>query len=104
MTMAHLSEIHCYHEDVFQYVVARTNKFSEEKVKKDVEQMNTMLSSELIKKGIRYVFAGVADGYWPLGSKHNRKKQQIGDNGLDCSTTPTGKTYSAEDASSNSNE
>lgn len=102
--MAHLSEIHCYHEDVFQYVVARTNKFSEEKVKKDVEQMNTMLSSELIRKGIRYVFAGVADGYWPLGSKHNRKKQQIGDNGLDCSTTPTGKTYSAEDASSNSNE
>ena len=101
MTMAHLSEIHCYHEDVFQYVVARTTKFSEEKVKKDVEQMNTMLSSELIRKGIRYVFA---DGYWPLGSKHNRKKQQIGDNGLDCSTTPTGKTYSAEDASSNSKE
>ncbi|MGB7956455.1 MAG: hypothetical protein WCF23_20980 [Candidatus Nitrosopolaris sp.] len=102
--MAQLYEIHCYHEDVFQYVVARTNKFSEEKVKKDIEQMNTMLSSELIRKGIRYVFAGVADGYAPLGSKHNRKKQQIGDNGLDCNTTPTGKTYSAEDASSNSNE
>jgi hypothetical protein len=102
--MGQLYEIHCYHEDVFQYVVARTTKFSEEKVKKDIEQMNTMLSSELIRKGIRYVFAGVADGYWPLGSKHNRKKQQIGDNGLDCSTTPTGKTYSTEDASSNSNE
>jgi len=52
--MAQFYEIHCYQEDVFQYVVARTNKFSEEKVKKDIEQMNNMLSSELIRKGIRY--------------------------------------------------
>ncbi|MRN62076.1 MAG: hypothetical protein FIO03_08580 [Nitrosopumilales archaeon] len=102
--MAQLYEIHCYHEDVFQYVVARTNKFSEEKVKKDIEQMNNMLSSELIRKGIRYVFAGVADGYGQLGSKQNRKKQQIGDDGLDCNTVPTGKTYSTEAASSDSNE
>jgi len=102
--MAQLYEIHCYHEDVFQYVVARTNKFSEEKVKKDIEQMNNMLSSELTRKGIRYVFAGVADGYGELGSKHNRKKQQIGDNGLDCNTIPTEKTYSTEAASSDSTE
>jgi hypothetical protein len=102
--MAQLYEIHCYHEDVFQYVVARTNKFSEDKVKKDVEQMNNMLNSELTRKGIRYVFAGVADGYGQLGSKHNRKKPQISDNGLDCNTVPTGKTYSTEVASSNSSE
>jgi hypothetical protein len=102
--MAQLYEIHCYHEDVFQYVVARTSKFSEDKVKKDVEQMNNMLSSELTRKGIRYVFAGVADGYGQLGSKHNRKKQQIIDNGLDSNTVPTGKTYSTEVTSSNSNE
>jgi hypothetical protein len=69
--MAQLYEIHCYQEDDFQYVVARTNKFSEEKVRKDVEQMNNMLSSELIRKGIRYVFAGGADVV--IGYKHKRK-------------------------------
>lgn len=69
--MAQLYEIHCYQEDAFQYVVARTNKFSEEKVKKDVEQMNNMLSSELIRKGIRYVFAGGADVL--IAYKHNKK-------------------------------
>lgn len=90
--MAQLYEIHCYHEDVFQYVVARTNKFAEEKVKKDVEQMNNMLSSELKRKGIRYVFAGVADGYGRLDSKQNRKKHQISHNGIDCNTIPTEKT------------
>ena len=90
--MAQLYEIHCYQEDVFQYVVARTNKFAEEKVKKDVEQMNNMLSSELKRKGIRYVFSGVADGYGRLDSKHNRKKQQISHNRLDCNTIPIGKT------------
>ena len=77
MTMALLYEIHCYHEDVFQYVVARTNKFSEEKVKKDVEQMNNMLNSELRSKGIRYVFAGVTDVYGQLGSKHNKKSNRL---------------------------
>ena len=72
--MAQFYEIHCYQEDVFQYVVARTNKFSEEKVKKDIEQMNNMLSSELIRKGIRYVFAGGADVL--IGFKHNRKNNR----------------------------
>ena len=69
--MAQLYEIHCYQEDTFQYVVARTNKFPEEKVRKDVEQMNNMLSSELIRKGIRYVFAGGGDVL--LASKPNKK-------------------------------
>ena len=51
--MSRLYEIHCYHEDIFQYVVASTNKFTEEKVRKDVEQMNGMLNEELKGKGIR---------------------------------------------------
>jgi len=100
--MAQFYEIHCYQEDVFQYVVARTNKFSEEKVKKDVEQMNNMLSSELIRKGIRYVFAGGADLL--IGYKHNRKKQQNTDSGLDSNSVPNWKTYRTELTSSNVNE
>lgn len=65
-----LYEIHCYHEDVFQYVVASTNKFSEEKVRKDVEQMNNMLNDHLKAKGIRYVFALGTD------SVNGQKKKQ----------------------------
>jgi uncharacterized ferredoxin-like protein len=99
--MAQFYEIHCYQENVFQYVVARTNKFSEEKVKKDVEQMNNMLSSELIRKGIRYVFAGGADVL--IGYKHNRKKQNT-DSGLDCNSVPNLKTCRTELTSSNANE
>jgi hypothetical protein len=100
--MAQFYEIHCYQEDVFQYVVARTNKFSEEKVKKDAEQMNNMLSSELIRKGIRYVFAGGADVL--IGYKHNRKKQQNTDSGLDSNSVSNRKTYRTELTSSNANE
>ena len=100
--MAQFYEIHCYQEDVFQYVVARTNKFSEEKVKKDVEQMNNKLSSELIRKGIRYVFAGGADVL--IGFKHNRKKQQNTDSGLDSNSVPNWKTCRTELTSSNVNE
>jgi len=100
--MAQSYEIHCYQEDVFQYVVARTNKFSEEKVKKDIEQMNNMLSSELIRKGIRYVFAGGADVL--IGFKHNRKKQQNTDTGLDSNSVPNSKTCRTELTSSNANE
>jgi hypothetical protein len=96
--MAQLYEIHCYQEGVFQYVVARTNKFSEEKVKKDVEQMNNMLSSELIRKGIRYVFAGGADVV--IAYKHNRKKQQNPESGLDCNSVADGKTCASELTSS----
>ncbi len=61
--MSPLYEIHCYHEGIFQYVVASTNKFPEEKVRKDVEQMNNMLNEELKGKGIRYVFAVTVDKY-----------------------------------------
>ena len=43
-----------YHD--FQYVVARTNKYSENKVKNDLERMNSMLNESLKTIGIRYVF------------------------------------------------
>jgi hypothetical protein len=52
--MTRLYEIHCYQGDIFQYVVARTTRLSEEKVREDVEKMNHALASE--KKGMRYVF------------------------------------------------
>ena len=49
-------EIHKYQHDDFQYVVARTNKYSENKVKNDVERMNGMLNESLKTMGLRYVF------------------------------------------------
>ena len=55
--MVNVYEIHRYAGDDFQYVVARTNKYAEEKIRKDVERMNAMLSDELKAQGIRYVFA-----------------------------------------------
>ncbi|MGA9149465.1 MAG: hypothetical protein WBZ36_02715 [Candidatus Nitrosopolaris sp.] len=73
--MARLYEIHCYHEDIFQYVVASTNKFPEEKVRKDVDQMNNMLNEELKGKGIRYVFAVTVDKY----IQNRQKKKQKND-------------------------
>ena len=45
--MLNVYEIHRYAGDDFQYVVARTNKYAEEKIRKDVERMNAMLSDEL---------------------------------------------------------
>ena len=50
-------EIHRYQHDNFQYVVARTNKYTEEQIKQDIEKMNEMLSEEAKSQGIRYVFA-----------------------------------------------
>jgi hypothetical protein len=40
----------------FRYVVASTNKYSENKVKDDVERMNSMLNDSLKTIGLRYVF------------------------------------------------
>ena len=57
MTSNNVYEIHRYHHDNFQYVVARTNKYTEEQIKKDIEKMNEMLSEEAKSQGIRYVFA-----------------------------------------------
>lgn len=54
--MGIIYEIHKYQHDNFQYVVASTNKYSETKVKNDVERMNSMLNESLRTMGIRYVF------------------------------------------------
>lgn len=54
--MGIIYEIHKYQQDNFQYVVASTNKYSETKVKNDVERMNSMLNESLRTMGIRYVF------------------------------------------------
>lgn len=53
--MGIIYEIHKYQHDDFQYVVASTNKYSETKVKNDVERMNSMLNESLRTMGIRYV-------------------------------------------------
>ena len=50
-------EIHKYQSEQFQYVVARTNKHSEAKVRDDVESMNSMLSDEFKSQGIKYIFS-----------------------------------------------
>jgi hypothetical protein len=55
MMMINVYEIHKYNDEHFQYVVARTNKQTEEQIKKDVERMNTMLSDELKTQGIKYI-------------------------------------------------
>ena len=54
--MAVIYEIHKYQNDDFQYVVASTNRYTESKVKNDVERMNSMLNESLRTSGIRYVF------------------------------------------------
>ena len=54
--MGIMYEIHKYQHDDFQYVVASTNKYSETKVKNDVERMNSMLNKSLRTMGLRYVF------------------------------------------------
>src|SRR6187200_1647904 len=54
--MAVIYEIHKYQNDDFQYVVASTNRYTESKVKNDVERMNSMLNETLRTSGIRYVF------------------------------------------------
>jgi hypothetical protein len=50
-------EIHKYQDGELKYVVARTNKHTEDKVRSDVERMNSMLSEEFKSQGISYVFA-----------------------------------------------
>ncbi len=72
--MANVYEIHRYAGDDFQYVVARTNKYAEEKIRKDVERMNAMLSDELKAQGIRYVFA-IASSTTDI-IKHQANKQE----------------------------
>jgi hypothetical protein len=49
--MAVIYEIHKYQNDDFQYVVASTNRYTESKVKNDVERMNSMLNETLRTSG-----------------------------------------------------
>jgi hypothetical protein len=72
--MLNVYEIHRYAGDDFQYVVARTSKYAEEKIRKDVERMNAMLSDELKAQGIRYVFA-IASSTTDI-IKHQANKQE----------------------------
>jgi hypothetical protein len=59
--------------------VARTNKHTEEQVRKDTERMNAMLSDEIKGQGIRYIFAigSIADTTTKQGSKKDNKKEEI---------------------------
>jgi hypothetical protein len=63
--MGVIYEIHKYQHDDFQYVVASTNRYPENKVKNDVDRMNTMLNESLKSMGIRYVFV-ISDTCDPL--------------------------------------
>ena len=50
-------EIHRYQNDTFQYVVATTNKHTEEYVRRDVERFNAIMSNEIRSQGIKYVLS-----------------------------------------------
>jgi hypothetical protein len=68
-------EIHKYQKGEFQYVVARTNKHSEEKVRDDVNKMNNMLSEEFKSQGINYTFAvGTMADYMKNASKRQKER------------------------------
>lgn len=71
--MGIIYEIHKYQHDDFQYVVASTNKYSEIKVKNDVERMNSMLNESLRTMGIRYVFtvSDTSDSLYKERKKRN---------------------------------
>lgn len=72
-----ICEIHRYRGDEFQYVVARTNKHSEDYVRADVERMNLLLSPEMRNEGIRYVFAlGTIDSINKKTGERSKKKEQ----------------------------
>lgn len=73
-------EIHKYKGDELQYVVARTNKHSEDYVRNDVEKMNSLLTPEMKDQGIRYVFAvGTVDSMVKkTGERRKAKKEMSG--------------------------
>jgi hypothetical protein len=74
--MTNIYEIHRYTGDDFQYIVARTNKYAEEKIRKDVERMNAMLSDELKSQGVRYVFAIGSSTAEMIRDKAGRKERK----------------------------
>lgn len=72
-------EIHKYRGDELQYVVARTNKHSEDYVRNDVEKMNSLLTPEMKAEGMRYVFAlGTGDSMTKrTGDRRRTKKETV---------------------------
>ena len=75
--MAQVYEIHRYKCESFVYIVARTNKHSEEYVRRDVEKMNIMLTPEMRSEGIRYVFAlGTVESMSKKPGERTRKKEK----------------------------
>jgi hypothetical protein len=70
-------EIHKYRGDAFMYIVARTNKHSEDYVRGDVEKMNNMLTPEMKGEGIRYIFAlGTIESMTKRTGERTRKKDK----------------------------
>ena len=77
--MGQVYEIHKYRSESFLYVVARTNKHSEDYVRSDVEKMNDMLSPGMRAEGIRYVFALVTvDSMSKKAGDRGKKKEKQG--------------------------
>ena len=75
--MGQVFEIHKYRGDLFLYVVARTNKHSEEYVRGDVEKMNNMLTPEMKSEGTRYVFElGTVESMTKKAGDRTRKKEK----------------------------
>ena len=70
-------EIHKYSGETFLYIVARTNKHSEDYVRGDVERMNNMLTPEMKAEGIRYEFAlGTIESMNKKTGDRSRKKDK----------------------------
>jgi hypothetical protein len=70
-------EIHKYRGDAFMYIVARTNKHSEDYVRGDVEKMNNMLTPEMKGEGVRYIFAlGTIESMTKRTGERTRKKDK----------------------------
>jgi len=75
--MGQVYEIHKYRADSFLYVVARTNKHSEDYVRADIEKMNAMLTPEMKSEGVRYVFAlGTVESMGKKTGDRTRKKDK----------------------------
>jgi hypothetical protein len=75
--MGQVYEIHKYRGKSFLYVVARTNKHSEDYVKGDIEKMNGMLTPEMRSEDIRYVFAlGTVESMSKKAGDRTRKKDK----------------------------
>jgi hypothetical protein len=72
-------EIHKYRGDEFMYIVARTNKHTEDHVRGDVDKMNGMLTPEMKGEGIRYIFAlGTIESINKKTGERGRRKDKRG--------------------------